>query len=561
MDINKLRAATPPDPNPIKPDNFTRPPARTAPRMPADDALAWCLTHYKAHHGPLPAAGGRNAWLTALTFFCNEKGVLLADLDAHALGYAAPDFTEREIRQTVGGIYTREAATHGSKPYTAPLSYGGNKADFAADFRQKGNGPPPPTLPAAVYDALPDFLRRCCEPFDGHERAVMLLSTLGVLSGCFPTLGGLYDGRRLGLNLFVLVIGPAAAGKSALRCALSLVEPYDERLQAASRAALADYEADKAARQATRKGKGANPADAGAALVPPPFKMLLLPGNQSAAALYESLADNDGRGIIAETELDTLSEALKQDWGGFSDVLRKAFHHERLSLKRKGSPPLLLPAPALSLVLSGTPGQVPRLVPDAENGLFSRFWFYLITDESDWRDMGPGSNRPDLAAYFAPLADEVTRMMQAAGRADVELAPEDWARFNRAGKAGLADARSTAGGAGASTAFRLGPIVFRTVALLTVLRYFDNGEIPAGTLVADPADVTMALALADVARAHALAVLAMLPTAAGTTGRYAAKAGQEARAQELHAQGLSVREIAQQVGVHYSTVSRWLNSS
>jgi predicted transposase YdaD len=62
----------------------------------------------------------------------------------------------------------------------------------------------------------------------------------------------------------------------------------------------------------------------------------------------------------------------------------------------------------------------------------------------------------------------------------------------------------------------------------------------------------------DTARAHALAVLAMLPTPGGTAGRYAAKAGQEARAHELHALGLSVREIAQQVGVHFTTVARWL---
>ncbi len=569
MDIHKLRAATPALPPHSGSSPHAHAGARTAPIMPDPaGALAWCLAQHEAHHGPFPSEGGRNVWLTQFGLFCNERGVPLADLEAHALAhYATADFTEQEIRQTVGGIYRREAGKHGSKPYTAPSQHrSGNKAGFAAYFGQKENGPPAPppdTFPAAVYDALPDYLGRCCAPFTGHEKAVMLLSSLGVLSGCFPAVGGLYDGQRLGLNLFTLAVGPAAAGKSALRCALALAEPYDEQLQAASRAALADYEADKAARQASRKGKGNTGAAGPPLAVPPPFKMLLLPGNQSAAALYESLNDNDGRGIIGETELDTLSEALKQDWGGFSDVLRKAFHHERLSLKRKGSPPLLLKSPALSLVLSGTPGQVPRLVPDAENGLFSRIWFYLITDESDWRTMGEQSTRPDLAAYFAPLAAETLRMMHTASQpATVKLRPDDWAQFNQAGAAGLAEARSTAGGAGASTAFRLGPIAFRVIALLTVLRYFENGEVPAGTLEADPADVSTALALADVARAHALAVLANLPAPAGASaGRFAAKAGQEARVRELHAQGLSVREIAERVGIHYSTVSRWLNLS
>lgn len=558
MDINKLRAATPAAPDATKRNTPTRPPAPARSRdetpTPAD-ALAWCLGQYEAHHGPLPTEGGRNSWLAALAFFCNERGVPLADLEAHALAhYAAPDFAEPEIRQTVGGIYTREAAAHGSKSYTAPTPH--------AAHRAAGLAPPTAgTFPASVYDALPDFLRRCCAPFDGHEKAVMLLSTLGVLSGCFPTVGGLYDGQRLGLNLFTLAVGPAAAGKSALRYALALAEPYDEQLQAASRAALADYEADKAARQATRKGKG-NPAASGPPiLAPPPFKMLLLPANQSAAAVYESLNDNDGRGIIGETELDTLSEALKQDWGGFSDVLRKAFHHERLSLKRKGSPPLLLKSPALSLVLSGTPGQVPRLVPDAENGLFSRIWFYLITDESDWRTMGEQSTRPDLATHFAPLAAECLSMMHAASQpASVQLRPEDWARFNTAGAAGLADARSTAGGAGASTAFRLGPIVFRTIALLTLLRYFENGEAPAGILVADAADVGTALALADVARAHALAVLATLPSPGGgnSAGRWARRAADEARVKELHEKGQTLGEIVSATGIPKTTVHRLL---
>lgn len=506
-------------------------------------ALAWCLDEFSGGAFPLT---NRNTWLTAFALYCNDYGVPRVDLEAHALHhYEAVDFDADEIRQVIQGNYSRKQANHGSKSYTAA---------------RKRPTPAPPVA-AGLFQELPDLLQRCCTPFSGAERDVMLISTLAALSSCFPTVSGLYDGQRLRLNLFVLIVGNAASGKSAMRCALDLLSPYDEYIQAQSRAALAEHEATRAAQQAPRKGKSAAPTPP---LAPPPFKMLTYPANQSSAALYESMADNNERGgIIGETELDTLSNALKQDWGGFSDVLRKAFHHERISQKRKGSPPLVLNAPALSILLSGTPGQVPKLIPNAENGLFSRFLFYKINQEAVWRDVGPEGSRPDLSAFFAPLAAEVTRMIHATKTpVTVVLTREDWARLNVAGAAGLREAKQVAGAAGASTGFRLGPIVFRIICLLTLLRCFEHGEEPTGELTAESADVITALTLMDNARLHALAVLADLPTEPTVKGatKYKEKAEKRERAQEMHGQGLSLRDIAAQLGESKSTVEYWLKA-
>ncbi|WP_426062039.1 DUF3987 domain-containing protein [Hymenobacter sp. B1770] len=534
--------------------------------MPADDVLGWCLTHYESRHGPLPTVGGRNHWLTALGYFCNERGVPLAELESHALAsYATPDFERREIEQTLRGIYTREAAAHGRKPYTAA----GNKTDFTAYSGQKAKlqaAPLPDTFPAAVYDALPDYLRRCCQPFEGHEKAVMLLGTLAVLSGCFPAVGGTYNKRRFGLNLFAFIIAPAASGKGTLAWARRLAWPYHKELTDASHAARAEYEAELAAYKNAGKAKASlsPPPDA-----PPPHKLLYLPGNTTAAALATALAENDGRGIMCETEADTLSGALGADFGNFSDVLRKAFQHEPVSLLRKTDRQHLdLARPALSIALTGTPGQLPRLMPTAEDGLVSRFLFYTFAQAPAWQDVSPSAG-PPLDPYFDTLAAELTRMIKAAPVPDetgaypveIALSVSDWQRLNAAGAAGLTDATAHGGGAGASQAFRLGLIAFRVAGLLTVLRCFENGQAPAGRLECDPIDVSTALAIMDTARAHALAVLAALPNPHGGPGggKFAAKAEQETRVRELHAQGLSVRDIAEQVGIHYSTVSRWLN--
>ncbi len=559
MNIHKLRAATPAAP---VPDTLAYTPGATLrnPSPAAPDALAWCLAQHEAHHGLLPAAGGRNSWLAALGFFSNERGVALADLEAHALAhYAAPDFPAAEVAQTLRGIYTREAAAHGSKPYTAPLP---SSARPAAS-------PPaalPPTFSADMYNALPDYLRRCCAPFEGHEKAVMLLGTLAVLSGCFPAVGGEYNRRRFGLNLFVFLIAPAASGKGTLGWARRLAWPWHKRLTDESRAARTDYEAELAAHRTASKGKGttATPPPAG----PPPHKLLYLPGNTTAAALATALAENDGRGIMCETEADTLTGALGADFGNFSDVLRKAFQHEPVSLLRKTDRQHLdLAHPALSIALTGTPGQLPRLMPTAEDGLVSRFLFYTFEQTHSWQDVSPAAG-PPLTPTIDALADELTRMIEAAPAAEepgcypveITLTPADWQRLNAAGQTGLGEAAAAAGGAGASTAYRLGLIAWRVAGLLTVLRCYENGEAPTGRLLADPADVGTALAVMDTARAHALAVLASLPTPGGTgnTGRWAKRAAYEAQVRELQGQGRSLSEIASLTGVPKTTVYRLL---
>ena len=70
---------------------------------------------------------------------------------------------------------------------------------------------------------------------------------------------------------------------------------------------------------------------------------------------------------------------MKSDYGNYSDVLRKAFHHELVSLsRRKDREYCEVANPRVSVALAGTPEQVRQLIPDAENGLMSRFCFYII---------------------------------------------------------------------------------------------------------------------------------------------------------------------------------------
>lgn len=513
-------------------------------------ALDWCLQTFSS--GPFPSEGGRNNWVATFSLFCNEAGVPLSDLLGHCLAhYTAPDFDNDEIETTIRGVYAREAARHGAKPYTAA-------------YQQQHV--PAPDMPADLYDELPDYLRRCCAPFEGHERAVMLLATLGVLSGCFPGVGGTYDQREHGLNLFLFILAQAASGKGSAAWAQFLARPWHKRLTTASALAQADYEAEVAVQKAAHSGKGSSPYTPPPS---PPRQMLFIPGNTSAAAMLGQIAENDGRGIIFETEADTLSGAMGAEHGKFGDVLRKAFHHEAVSVLRKADRQHLdIENPALSLALTGTPAQLARLIPSAEDGLASRFLFYSFSQPAVWRDVSPRAGKP-LSSHFTPLAEELTRMIEAVPQptqdvpypVQITLSYEDWGKINEAGAAGLAQALSEAGAAGVSTARRLGLIAWRMVGILTVLRCFENGEAPSGQVEADPRDVTTAVRIMDTARAHALHVLATLPASLGgraaKSSRFEENAEKAAQIRSLRAQGTSWRDIEAQTNVPQATARRW----
>ena len=46
----------------------------------------------------------------------------------------------------------------------------------------------------AVYNRLPQELQNLTQNFEGRERDIVLISSLVVLSNCFPNIYGVYDG-------------------------------------------------------------------------------------------------------------------------------------------------------------------------------------------------------------------------------------------------------------------------------------------------------------------------------------------------------------------------------
>jgi len=172
-----------------------------------------------------------------------------------------------------------------------------------------------PTLPESVYAALPDFLKRVVAPCDSNEeRDILLLGSLVTLSACLPGVYGIYDGKRVYPNLYLFITAQASAGKGRLVHCKQLVRPVHAELRQQAYLMKLQYE-NEMREFNSFKGKENKKEKP----VKPPEKMLFIPANNSTTGVFQLLSDNEGKGLIFETEGDTLAQAFKSDYGNYSD--------------------------------------------------------------------------------------------------------------------------------------------------------------------------------------------------------------------------------------------------
>lgn len=262
-----------------------------------------------------------------------------------------------------------------------------------------------------VFNNLPELLGKPCERFsDGAERELFLVGALGVISGMLPNYLGNYFGNNVGTNLYCFIIGSYGTGKGALKWAHLLGNiTHLKRLEAAKE------DAERHRREKLHYNKQlalfnkGQTEDTPKEPASPRHLKLYIPANTTKTAVMQLMQENGGRGIIFETEGDTLADMLKQDYGNFSDILRKAYHHEPISFfRRANNEDVTVSEPALSVVLSGTYDQLVKLIPSIENGLYSRFMFYILHGSSEFRnpfEQVTSAHAYHIEQYAAKLSD------------------------------------------------------------------------------------------------------------------------------------------------------------
>jgi hypothetical protein len=369
---------------------------------------------------------------------------------------------------------------------------------------------PLPTIPKTIYHNLPNFLQwATAKATTPEDKDLLLLGSLAAISSCLPNIYGIYDERNVYPNLFLFVTAQASAGKGRLTLCRKLVDPIHRALRQQNKNEQEEYQRQQTEYAATKeKADMERPQE-------PPLRALFIPANSSATALFQILNDNEGIGLMFETEGDTLAQTFRSEHGNYSDGFRKAFHHEKISyLRRKDREYVELETPRLSALLSGTPKQVSALIPSAENGLFSRFIFYNMNILPIWKNVFAGNTDQTLDDYFKHLGNQFYDFYQTlqSQRDPIRfcLTATQQDQFNAYFSQVQSQYLYLCGTDYLATVRRLALITFRMAMILTTLRIIDTGNITA-PLICDDTDFNTVLEMVKILIQHAARIFETLP--------------------------------------------------
>lgn len=360
-------------------------------------------------------------------------------------------------------------------------------------------------LPDDAFAALPPLLAEPCGFWSRpHRRDVFFTAALGIVSGCLPNVEG-YWGMDVpsvhGPNLYTAFVAGAAGGKSAGSFARKLGADVHRQIRERSEREVADWRAERDAAEA-----------AGETLAEPqpPEKRLWAPANTSYSHLLHTLNAQQGRGVIFSSEIDTVADALGQDWGAFDSLLRKAYHHESDDQGRRESVTLEIDDPHISMVLGGTERQFTKLIGSAENGLFSRMSLYYFETAAPYEIQRPTQAGIERLERLEALGERVGTLWRVLDDRETplrfELQDAHWPRFADTFAPLHRDVQALGFSHLISIPRRAGLWAYRIAMILAVLRAFAN-DAPLrhlDTLEAHDADLDAGLAIAHTYADHGL---------------------------------------------------------
>ncbi len=369
-----------------------------------------------------------------------------------------------------------------------------------------------PSFSDKVQSMLPSMFQDIADQGNTIQQKDMLIfAALVLLSGCFPEVHANYDNRLVFGNLFFFLVAPPASNKGIVSACLKLVAPIEQEIRDYNQREVEDYKQQVAELRASKNKAGIpTPQE-------PPYRSLLISANSSSTAIYQALSDNNGEGITFETEADSLAYALKSDYGNFSDGLRKAFHHERISYTRRTDKEHVnINNPKWSVLLTGTPGQVTNLIPSCEDGLFSRFCFMLIKREGTWRNvfLKKECTIDEAMTAIGKKIYEIHQLLTQAGENGIkfQLTENQQDQFNDFFSKLYNEYGSMMGENFDASVLRLGLSCFRIAMVLSIMRLEGATTLPSQIICQDD-DFNAAMIIADTLMQHAAHIFTnMMPS-------------------------------------------------
>jgi|GEM_PF-1078218 len=458
----------------------------------------------------------RQPWVQKLASRCNVFGMsrertlelVIKHFKAHpeSLRKDKPINVQTYLIQTVNDVYSRYAS--------------------AFDTWQRNDKTEEciaPNFPDELYTALPPFFGNIrLMSNNPTERDILLLAAMGVLSTCFPSCQGVYGKRIVGSNLFIFITAPSAAGKGCISVVRKLGIKIQEHLNEHHVLEMAAYkEQQQEYKQALADGAKAE------APIEPKCKLLFIPANSSSSKFYQTLSVNRDFGMILDTEADTLSQAFKNEWGNFSDIIRKTFHHEPIEMQRKlGNEYISIEETFLSIVLTGTPNQVNRLLNNVENGLFSRLLFYDFEVSEEWQSqfVDKDIDLPEVAftSMGIQLFPFYERMLGI--KVKFMFSSDQEKKFDQEFSAKRKQLMKIYGNEMVASLQRLGLICFRLAMIITICRYMNEGswqqeEKETIQLTCTDADFNSSMVMIECLLQHTISVYTQMKAAGSKSPR------------------------------------------
>lgn len=434
-----------------------------------------------------------------------------------------------------------------------------------------------PHFPAFIYDMLPPFLKEVLDNcISEDDRDMMLMGTLTCISATLHNVVGEYNHDDWHPMLYFFVMADAGMGKGSLKYCREIVAPIHNELREASELLMKDYKENKS--ESKSGEKTASDADEA-----PHRRTLFIPTNSSAASVIQQLDNNGGIGLIFDTECDTLSAILKSEYGDYSTIIRKSYHHEPIDLsRRKDDEYRVIERPMLAICLSGTPGQLYTLTPQAEDGTFSRITCYHMPFKAEFRDVlvesaNTNSDCPTLRERFFQLGKLYKQRRESffrGGKYRIVIPQEYCKEFNEHFRQMNQEVVDDISHDMQSVVRRLAFTVFRIMMVLTSIRFMDETPNPSALTPKDGSrivlrcskdDFDIAMSIGDVLIYHTVYCYAHLPQSKVTTNGHGEIVTKKSKMEQLFAalpdkfDRETYRAVSMKQSYPVSTTAKWIN--
>ena len=378
------------------------------------------------------------------------------------------------------------------------------------------------TLPDEIFSRLPKELADLLViAKDKRERDVILLSSITVLSGMFPALRTIYGNQKYSPHLYMCFVAEAGAGKGAAMYATTLGTKVSGEFEKIYRAEKKGYdrkllEWEMEVRNAFKEKRL---PDLDLKPEEPARQMFILQPNTSKSQILKDMmtAKDDGA-IMVTSEIDSLAESLNTDYGKHTAELRMFFHHEQVGQRYKtDKDPVVIENPRLALLMAGTPEQLVRFIKNMENGMYSRFLFYMMSPTYNWKSQSPldGAGDIDVKELFGSLAEKLkVNFFNTRGKeVMINFTREQWDRHAETFQEELGMIAAEDSPNSAAIVKRAGLIMIRVAMVLCGLRIMEAGwQMTEYTCTDEDFDTAMKIILTGMGHStHISTMIAGIP--------------------------------------------------